>query len=290
MDTLEGLAAQIGTAEEIQSIVRVMKSLSTVSIEQFDRAVAALDAYQETVELGLRAALREGRPPPAGPPGAARARAVVVVGSERGLCGRFNETVVLHALHGPLSGDPPPRLLAVGLRGADRLSAAGREPDALADLPGSAEGLTAATQRVILTLDRWRRAGEAADIRVCYNRRRPGGGLEPLTDRLSPADPNWLDRLAREPWPGRGLPLLGDEREALLPRLLREQIFLGVYRALARSLASEHAARLSAMQAADRNIDERREALAGRYRKKRQEAITAELLDIVAGFRATGGG
>jgi F-type H+-transporting ATPase subunit gamma len=59
-----------------------------------------------------------------------------------------------------------------------------------------------------------------------------------------------------------------------------------LYRALARSLASEHASRLTAMHAAERNIEERLFTLRGEFQRRRQEAVTTELLDIVSGFEA----
>ncbi len=68
--------------------------------------------------------------------------------------------------------------------------------------------------------------------------------------------------------------------------LIRQHLTLVLYAALAESLASEHASRLAAMQNAERNIDERRENLLAEYRKKRQETITSELLEVVAGFEA----
>ena len=55
---------------------------------------------------------------------------------------------------------------------------------------------------------------------------------------------------------------------------------------LAEAIASEHASRLAAMQAAERNIEERRDDLQQLYRQPRQETITRELLDVVSGFEA----
>jgi F-type H+-transporting ATPase subunit gamma len=51
-------------------------------------------------------------------------------------------------------------------------------------------------------------------------------------------------------------------------------------------LASENAARLAAMQAAEKNIEERLTVLNAEYRQQRQNVITGELLDIVSGFEA----
>ena len=54
----------------------------------------------------------------------------------------------------------------------------------------------------------------------------------------------------------------------------------------AESLASENASRLSSMQGAERNIEERLAGLHARFHRQRQMSITEELLDIVAGYEA----
>jgi F-type H+-transporting ATPase subunit gamma len=66
-------------------------------------------------------------------------------------------------------------------------------------------------------------------------------------------------------------------------------LFVSVYRGLVLSLASENAARLAAMQAAEQNIDERLSELNVQYNRQRQQAITSEILDIVGGFEALTG-
>jgi F-type H+-transporting ATPase subunit gamma len=290
METLEAIAGRMETADSIRDIVRVMKSLSMVSIEQFERAVDALHDHRRAIDLGLTAVLREGPPEPA-LAAAAPGRAVIVVGSDRGLCGRFNETVADFARGEALAPGPhgAPKLLAVGRRGADRLARVHGPPDAALELPGAAEGLTRAAEAILVQLDAWQREAGVGDIRVVFNRRRPHEGTSPKIERLAPVSPRRLARLAAARWPARGLPMHSMPRAALLSELLRQDLFLGVYRALARSLAAEHAARLEAMQGAERNIEERREDLTAAYRKKRQETITSELLDIVSGFEAAQG-
>jgi F-type H+-transporting ATPase subunit gamma len=76
------------------------------------------------------------------------------------------------------------------------------------------------------------------------------------------------------------------EPDRLLSWLVRQRLFVVLYKALAEALTSEHATRLAAMQSAERNIRERRDDLNAAYRRKRQETITRELLDIVSGFEA----
>lgn len=286
MDTLETLTARLETTEDIRAIVRTMKSLSAVSITQYERAVVALRDYQRTVDLGLQALLRDGVPRESPRAGTMARATVIVVGSDHGLCGRFNETVADWASRALLGGPTPPRLLAAGLRGAARLDALGHAPDAMLELPGAVEGLTRTAHEILLRIDAWRGAQELGALHVCYNRRTETARAVPYIARAAPLSRDFLTALADAPWPGHSLPMITMDRGALFSWLIRQRLFLEIYRALAESLASEHAQRLAAMQAADRNISDRREALVAQVRQKRQQQITTELLDIVSGFEA----
>lgn len=285
METLEALGRRIATTEDLESIVRTMKSLSAVSIKQYEDAVASLRTYTQAVELGFTVALRGVAQPPQ-----ARERgtlAVVVFGSDHGLCGRFNEQigdfVRAHVRH----ADAPPRevrWLVIGARAAARLEAAGEQPAEALLLPGAPSGLVTTAQTILMLLDRWRSEAAVDRIVVAHNRRTDKGTAVPELEQLLPLDPEWLRRLVAQPWPSRRLPTYSMDIEALLAALVREHLFLGIYRAGAESLASEHATRLAAMQAAEHNIEETLEELGASFRRQRQDAITEELLDVVSGF------
>lgn len=289
MQTLEALSTRLHTTGEIHSIVRTMKSLSAVSIRQYERAVTAIAEYERTVSLGLQIVLRDGglatRPGPGTAP--AHGAALIVIGSDRGLCGRFNDRICTAALDwlraGP--GGEVRQICVLGQRAAARLEAAGHRPDALFSLPGSAEGLVATVHAVAVEIERWTSGGTGA-VSLLFNRRAGAALSEPTERALLPVPHDDLDGLARAPWPSRRLPIFRMDRARLFSWLIGQRIFVELYRALAESLASEHAARLAAMQRAERNIGDLREDLMGAFRQMRQEAITRELLDILAGFEA----
>jgi F-type H+-transporting ATPase subunit gamma len=75
------------------------------------------------------------------------------------------------------------------------------------------------------------------------------------------------------------------DRQRLLAAL-RQYLFVSISRACAESLAAENASRLAAMQAAERSMEERHEELLAEFRRRRQDAITAELQDVVSGYEA----
>lgn len=290
METLESLSDALDTTKDIQSIVRTMKSLSAVSIRQYERAEEVLADYARTIDLGFTAVLGEMRST-----GNARSdtrfcetgrEALIVIGSDRGLCGRYNEVISRFAID-RLSADDA-MLAVLGLRSAARLEAAGHAADAQFTMPGSLDGFTGTVQSVILTIDKWMADHGVSRVRIAHNRRNGQNTAQPFMRQLLPIPTDEFEHAAKSAWPAHGLPFFRMERDALLSWLIRERLFLLLYRSLAEALASEHATRLAAMQNAERNIEERREDLSAAFRQKRQESITRELLDVVAGYEAAG--
>jgi F-type H+-transporting ATPase subunit gamma len=74
--------------------------------------------------------------------------------------------------------------------------------------------------------------------------------------------------------------------QVLFSRLVTQFLFVSLFRACAESLAGENASRIAAMQAAERNIDDRLQELRADYSRRRQTTITEELLDVVTGYEA----
>ncbi|RBI70899.1 F0F1 ATP synthase subunit gamma [Roseovarius sp. TE539] len=289
METLEGLSEALETTGDIRSIVRTMKSLSAVSIRQYEQAEAALAGFEQTIELGLTALLRDrrgrGKPLPETVTGKG-GEALIVIGSDRGLCGRYNENVARFGAE--RFGPQTVTLAVIGARAAARLEAEGRPADRHFAPPGSVAGLTATVQAVILETDRWIREHGVGRVRLVHNRRAGRVNAELSERHLLPIPESTLARLVDADWPGPGRPFFRMPEAQLMSWLVRQRLFVMIYRALAEALASEHATRLAAMQRAERNIEERQADLNSAYRRKRQETITRELLDVVAGFEAVG--
>lgn len=127
----------------------------------------------------------------------------------------------------------------------------------------------------------------SASILNCrYNH--PGGEAlyAPVSQRLLPLDDHWRARLAEHPWPTTNLPEVIAGGTATLRVLIREYLFVWLFRACAESLASENTSRPAAMQRADKNIDELLNDLNGTFHRLRQSGIDAELSDVIAGFEA----
>lgn len=107
-----------------------------------------------------------------------------------------------------------------------------------------------------------------------------------MSQRQLPLDERWQRGLAGQHWPTAQRPeMLGTGPQALRA-LIREHLFVSLFRACAESLASENASRLAAMQRADRNIGELLTDLGAKFHRLRQSGIDEKLFDVVAGFNA----
>lgn len=289
MKTLDALQRDIDTAADLQSIVRTMKVLAAVSIRQYEQALESLAEYGRAVELGLQVVLRDHQEPAAGAAEKNLAQTgAIVFGSDHGLCGRYNESIAafaLQALDSAGHGGQQRRMLAVGARVDVALRARGKEVEECFFVPGSVAGINALVQKMLLQIDSWQNEG-VGRVLLFHNAQQRKTAYSAQATILLPLDLAGFGRAQTKPWPSRSLPMFTMDSGKLLGSLVRQHLFITLFRACAASLAAEHASRLLSMQAAEKNIKERTEALTAAFRQQRQNQITEELLEVVSGFVA----
>lgn len=287
MQTPEALKRKIVSAQDLLGVVKTMKALAAVSIRQYQRSVESLADYNRTVEMGLQIVLkdRQGAPEPAGR--RTELLGAIVFGTDQGLCGQFNNVIAQHAreeLDRTQYKKEERFFIVVGMKAADILKDTGENVIEILTQPGSTAGITAMVQDITLLLEDWRFKRSVENMVLFYNEYLSGATYRPRTLKLLPVDKIWLADLQKKKWDSRTLPMFTMEWERLFRSMIREYLFVSVYRAFANSLASENASRLAAMQNAEKNIEERLEELHVQFHRQRQMTITEELLDIVAGF------
>ena len=287
MLTAEALKRKIQSAQDLLGVVKTMKALAAVSIRQYQRSVESLSDYSRTVEMGLQIVLKDRRGAAAPTRQRARRLGAIVFGTDQGLCGQFNNIVTQHALEEVERTDFKKEerfFIVIGVKAADILGDTGQNVFETLTTPGSTAGITAMVQDITLLLEDWRFKRSVENMYLFYNEYISGATYRPRTLRLLPVDQAWLADLRKRKWSSRTLPLFTMDWERIFRSLIREYLFVSVYRAFANSLASENASRLAAMQNAEKNIEERLEELDVQFHRQRQMTITEELLDIVAGF------
>jgi F-type H+-transporting ATPase subunit gamma len=292
-DTTASLRRKIGGAGDLQSVVRTMKAVAASSIGQYENSVRALADYYRTVELGLGACIRESGPAPLTAKRKGRPEpgviGAVVFGSDQGLVGQFNDLVADYAVAALASLPGRHEVWAVGERVHARLADAGLPLVGLFAVPNSVKAITPLVGQILVESEARHDQGDVAELHLFYNRPTGGAGFAPVRQRLLPLDEAWRRELAGRPWPSKCLPEVLGGGTATLRALIREYLFVSLFRACAESLASENASRLAAMQRADKNIDELLVDLKGAFHRQRQSGIDEELFDVVSGFEALGG-
>jgi F-type H+-transporting ATPase subunit gamma len=287
-DTSASLRRQIVGAGKLKSVVRTMKVLAASSIYQYESAVRALAGYERAMNLALGVCLRQGGPiasPPAQKDDAEEVIALVF-GSDQGLVGQFNEVVAGFAAK-TLAGLPGrKRVLTVGERVFMSLADAGLPPVGKFDVPGSVAAITPIVGEIQVQIESQRGQNKFTSVYLFHNCPQGATLYEPASQRLLPLDVQWQRGLARTKWPTKILPeVLGDEEETVRS-LVREYLFISLFKACAESLAAENASRLAAMQRAEKNIEELSAKLTQAFNRLRQNLIDAELSDIIAGYKS----
>lgn len=288
--TTDGLRRKISSAGDLQSVVRAMKALAASNIGQYEKSVRALADYYRTVELGLGACFREIEPmtTPAERKAPAQAAAVsaIVFGSDQGLVGQFNDVVADYAIKTLAALPGKAQVWVVGERAHARLMDAGLALAGLFTVPSSVQAITPLVGQIQTESEAHRTKGETAPLWVFHNRPMSGALYMPVSQRLLPLDTQWQQGLAKIPWPSANLPEVMGGGAVTLSVLVREYLFISLFRACAESLASENASRLAAMERAEKNINDLLEQLRGSFHQLRQSGIDEELFDVISGFEA----
>jgi F-type H+-transporting ATPase subunit gamma len=287
-ETTTSLTRKIGTASDLQSVVRTMKAMSASSIGQYENAVQSLDDYYRTVQLGLAACFKQSKFAEMKPENNKHQGAIgaVVFGSDQGLVGQFNEvmaTFVVSTLD-KLPGEKT--IWPVGERIHSHLTETKLLLGASFNLPSSVGAISSLVGEILIEAEKRRESGEIDEVYLFYNRHQSGAVSVPKSQRLLPLDDAWARVITAIPWPTKNIPELLNSESSTLLAFVHEYLFVSLFRACAESLASENASRLAVMQRAEKNIDELLKGMHLSFHQLRQSGIDEELFDLISGFEA----
>ena len=220
---------------------------------------------------------------------------ILLVTSDRGLAGAFNINLISAAYHLAKEKENAgitPVFYCVGRKGADSIRKSGKQQElALTDQMGSLHWNVASDlgNKVIDAYSE----GEIDDLNLIYGQfvnlskqLTTTLAVLPVSQGETEVEANIKADIKEEP---AGATIYEPDEEVLLAELLPRFIKVQIHRALLDTSASEHAARMNAMDNATRNCDDITANLTLLYNKTRQAAITTELIDIVGGVEALNG-
>lgn len=267
--------------KSVQSTQQITRTMKMISASKFRKAQARMQSARPYAEKMAEVLHRVG-----GASGDVHSllqareikkRALVVITSDRGLAGGYNANISRLALAEWRKSAH--HLITVGRKGRDFLRFRGIVPDV--HLPSGEEADFAQAQEIATTVSQWFLSGEADEIILVYTRFISTMSQKPETLRLLPLSSPQPDEKART-----GNYLFEPSAEEVLGQLLPAYLETVIYQALLEAKASEHGARMTAMEAATKNAEEMVRGLTLSYNRARQAAITREIAEIVGGAEA----
>lgn len=290
-DSLANLRRKIDSAGELLAVVRTMKAIAAASVSDFEKSVVALTDYNKTVQLGLHTCLKQQilhQEANAIKTISEKTNfiTVVVFGSDQGLVGQFNNSIVDFMIEKIASMCVKPTIWTVGERVHVRLIDSNFQPSSQFVMPTSVNAIGALVTQILLQDETLQFQHPDTQLFLFHNRLKTTGFYEPTYQQLLPLDKKWQNDLIEIEWPSANLSEVVGDYLSTLRSLISEYLFVSIFRACAESLASENSSRLSSMQRADKNITDLLSTLNGRFHKLRQSAIDDELFDVISGFEA----
>ena len=284
MANLKEIRNRITSIKSTMQITSAMKMVSAAKLKKAQDAIVAMRPYSSKLtELlqNLSATLD-------GDTGGAYSKQrevskvlLVVVTSNRGLCGGFNSSITKEVVKtiSEKYSDVSVDLFAIGKKGADVLS---KEYNVVATRNDVYDELTfdnvAGIAEKLMNLFA---EGTYDKIELVYNQFKNAATQLPQVEQFLPIKPiEGGEAITNSDYIFEPSKL--EIVEALIPKSLKTQL----YKAIRDSFASEHGARMTAMHKATDNATDLRDELLLTYNKARQAAITNEILEIVGGAEA----
>jgi F-type H+-transporting ATPase subunit gamma len=288
--SLRDIRNRIVSVKSTRQITKAMKMVSAAKLRSAQDAILKTRPYALLLEQTLgrvaaRAAADEAVTHPLLAARTERRAEVVVVTSDRGLAGGFNSNIARRVQRFLVeSSDRFEQITlgTIGRKGRDYFKA--RKLEVRKDFSGVQANLSYETAEAISREYQERYlSGEVDAVFLAYNEFKSAISQKPVVVQLLPIQTSGVSAdvgaasidFKYEP-----------SREALLADLLPRHVGMQVWRALLESAASEHGARMSAMESATKNAEEMIAALTLQYNRARQAYVTKELMEIVSGAEA----
>jgi len=283
MANLKEIRNRIASIGSTMQITSAMKMVSAAKLKKAQDAITAMRPYSSKLtELlqNLSATLD-------GDAGGAYSKQrevskvlLVVVTSNRGLCGGFNSSVIKETTQNIVANyqDVDVDLLTIGKKGNDILSKSYPVIDARNDIFDNLtfDYVAEVAEKIMkLYAD-----GTYDKIEIIYNRFKNAATQIPQVEQFLPIKPVEGDTNASADY------IFEPSKEKIVLELIPKSLKTQLYKAVRDSFAAEHGARMTAMHKATDNATELRDELLLTYNKARQAAITNEILEIVGGAEA----
>jgi len=289
MASLKDIRMRIDSTKNTQQITKAMKLVSAAKLRRAQHNITNMRPYAVTLKKVIAniTATQKVTHPLMTTKDSVKKVLLVVLTSDRGLCGGFNTNIIKFADKYRLENTPKLEKLDfffIGKRGDDYFAKRNiKSVETYFKLDkdisyGLAKGV--AEKLINHYLD-----GSYDEIRLIYNEFQSAISQVVICETLLPIQVEKTSFDAEGSQFSKDI-IFDPSPEAIVEELLKKHFNLSVYKAMSESVASEHGARMSAMENATNNAKEMINKLTLTYNKARQEKITTELTEIVSGAEA----
>lgn len=288
MDDIERVKDRLANIESVEPIITSMRTIAAGGWRLALRRVQASRLYVESLSgvmatllphVGMqqlqRAHVVQAPPTPRRP-------AMVVIASERGLCGAYNEVVLSGAerlIDQQRTRSETVRIITLGARAKAHFQARGVDIYMARSMPVTRVPSFELTQELGAALIALIEDGTIDAVYLVYSPYQAAITRPPIAQRWLPIDASMLPSQSGD-WPP---PVIETDMRVLFGETMASWTDVRLYQLIMEASASEQAARFRSMDAASTNLKRMIEELTLSYHMARQHAITMEMLDLVAG-------
>jgi F-type H+-transporting ATPase subunit gamma len=290
MATLKAIRRRIASVKSTQQITRAMKLVAAARLRRAQEALLNARPYYEAFKRiadSLLGSVPEALKPPED---TKNVRLLVVITSDRGLCGGYNTNLIRmaeEAMREARAAGREVQIFAIGRKGLEHFRRTGAKlvGDRINNSPRLATVGLARDVAARMLSDF--RSGKVAEAGVVYSRFHSALSQRPIYEQLLPAVPP-VPEDGAAPAPATDY-LIEPSAAELVPVVLRGYVEAAIFHALLEAEASEYGAKMTAMESATNNAIEMISSLTLEMNRARQAQITRELMEIVGGAEALRG-
>lgn len=294
---LKEVRERIKSVQSTQQITKAMKMVSAAKLRRAQQAIVEMRPYANRLDRMMKnivSNLEGDIQSPYVDKRDAQQVAMVIITSNRGLCGAFNTNIIKEAIakiendYAKQKQNRTITLIFVGKKGYDVLKKRYAELNIVADYVDlfadlSYENISKVSEYVMSGF-----TGKRFDVvDVCFGQFKNAAVQEPKCVPFLPVVP--VQAVEDKTQEKKSDYLFEPSKESLLQELIPSILQISFQKYVLENHASEHGARMTAMDNATTNADELMKELKINYNKARQEAITKELSEIVGGAAALNG-
>jgi F-type H+-transporting ATPase subunit gamma len=287
MPTPREIKRRIISVKNTQKITKAMQMVSSVKLRKArDRVVAARPYFEKLTQIArhLTSAIPKGTSPYLRRTGEGKNIRLVVVGSDKGLCGAFNANVVKKAIELCLANTG--KNITITIVGKKPIEALKRKPVTIADRyvemmfsPKYADAAKVGEKLLTDFTD-----GSIDEVIAVYNEFKTPASQKITFEKLLPLEP--MEEKAGQRAGAKAVYIFEPSPEETFDVLMPQYLIGGIWKIFLESNAAQQAASMTTMYAASKNAGKLIDSLTLYYNKVRQSIITKELLEIVSGAEA----